>query len=190
MRYELTDHEWATIKPMLPNKPRGVPRVNDRRILNGIFRVLRSGAPWRDLPDSFGPYTTCYNRFVRWRRAVTLHHFALVNLHIKPTKIGPNVLGGLLFGVGFALIGYCPGTVAAALGQGSWGAVFGMLGLIAGSWLYAEASGPLKKTIDTWGNLGKLRLYDVVRIPRAVMVASTAVVITGVLLVINAFSVR
>jgi transposase len=69
MRYELTDDEWAAIKPMLPNKPRGVPRVNDRRVLNGIFWVLRSGAPWRDLPDSFGPYTTCYNRFVRWRRA-------------------------------------------------------------------------------------------------------------------------
>ena len=68
MRYELADYEWAAIKPMLPNKPRGVPRVNDRRILNGIFWVLRSGAPWRDLPDHFGPYTTCYNRFVRWRR--------------------------------------------------------------------------------------------------------------------------
>jgi transposase len=47
----------------------GVPRVNDRRVLNGIFWVLRSGAPWRDLPGAFGPYTTCYNRFVRWRRA-------------------------------------------------------------------------------------------------------------------------
>jgi transposase len=69
MRYELTDYEWTSIKPMLPNKPRGVPRVNDRRVLNGIFWVLRSGAPWRDLPDNFGPYTTCYNRFVRWRRA-------------------------------------------------------------------------------------------------------------------------
>src|SRR5712691_11262536 len=69
MRYELTDFEWAAIKPFLPNKPRGVPRVNDRRVLNGIFWVLRSGAPWRDLPLSFGPRTTCYNRFVRWRRA-------------------------------------------------------------------------------------------------------------------------
>jgi transposase len=69
MRYELTDHEWSAIKPMLPNKPRGVPRVNDRRVLNGFFWVLRSGAPWRDLPQEFGPYTTCYNRFVRWRRA-------------------------------------------------------------------------------------------------------------------------
>ena len=69
MRYELSDDEWTAIKPMLPNKPRGVPRVNDRRVLNGIFWVLRSGAPWRDLPNNFGPYTTCYNRFVRWRRA-------------------------------------------------------------------------------------------------------------------------
>jgi transposase len=69
MRYELTDYEWATIKRMLPNKPRGVPRVNDRRVLNGIFWVLRSGAPWRDLPENYGPYTTCYNRFVRWRQA-------------------------------------------------------------------------------------------------------------------------
>jgi transposase len=69
MRYELTDYEWAAIKPFMPNKPRGVPRVDDRRVLNGIFWVLHSGAPWRDLPESFGPYTTCYNRFVRWRRA-------------------------------------------------------------------------------------------------------------------------
>jgi transposase len=69
MRYELTDYEWTVIKPFLPHKPRGVPRVNDRRVLNGIFWVLRSGAPWRDLPDNFGPYTTCHNRFVRWRRA-------------------------------------------------------------------------------------------------------------------------
>ena len=46
MRYELTDYEWTAIKPFLPNKSRGVPRVNDRRVLNGIFWVLRSGAPW------------------------------------------------------------------------------------------------------------------------------------------------
>jgi transposase len=63
MRHEFADREWAA------NKPRGVARVNDRRVLNGIFWVLRSGAPWRDLPGSFGPYSTCYNRVVRWRRA-------------------------------------------------------------------------------------------------------------------------
>ncbi len=65
-RYDLTDFEWSVIEPLLPNKPRGVPRVDDRRVLNGIFWVLRSGAPWRDLPERYGPYTTCYNR---WRKA-------------------------------------------------------------------------------------------------------------------------
>ncbi|MBM7486791.1 transposase [Bradyrhizobium canariense] len=69
MRYELTNHEWFAIEPILPNKSRGEPRVNDRRVLNGIFWILRSGAPWRDLPENFGPNTTYYNRFVRWRRA-------------------------------------------------------------------------------------------------------------------------
>lgn len=54
-RYDLTDFEWRVIEPLLPNKTRGVPRVDDRRVLNGIFWVLRSGAPWRDLPERYGP---------------------------------------------------------------------------------------------------------------------------------------
>ena len=53
MHYELSDYEWTAIKPMLRNKQRGVRRVNDRRVLNGIFWVLRSGAPWRDLPGQW-----------------------------------------------------------------------------------------------------------------------------------------
>jgi transposase len=68
MRCELTDYEWAAIKLFLPNKPRVVPRVNDRRVLNGTIWVLRSGAWWCDLPDNFGRYTACCNRLVRWRR--------------------------------------------------------------------------------------------------------------------------
>ena len=68
-RYDLTDFEWSVIEPLLPNKPRGVPRVDDRRVLSGIFWILRSGAPWRDLPERYGPYTTSYNRFNRWRKA-------------------------------------------------------------------------------------------------------------------------
>ena len=61
MRYELSDDEWTTIGKMLPNKARGVPRADNRRVLNSIFWVLRSGAPWHDLPSAFDPYTTCYN---------------------------------------------------------------------------------------------------------------------------------
>ena len=68
-RYDMTDFEWSVIQPLLPNKPRGVPRVDDRRVLNGIFWVLRSGAPWADLPERYGPRTTVYNRFNRWRKA-------------------------------------------------------------------------------------------------------------------------
>ena len=67
MRYELADYEWSAIKPMLPNKTRGVRRVNDRRLLNGIFWVLHSGAPWRDLPENYGPYTLASIRI--WLRA-------------------------------------------------------------------------------------------------------------------------
>jgi len=82
-RYDLTEKEWQAIKPHLPNKPRGVARVDDRRVLNGIFWVLRSGAFWSDLPERYGPPTTIYNRFNRWRKAgvwdrlmdeITKHH--------------------------------------------------------------------------------------------------------------------
>lgn len=47
-RFDLTDFEWSVIEPLLPNKPRGVPRVDDRRVLNGTFWRLRTGAPWAD----------------------------------------------------------------------------------------------------------------------------------------------
>jgi transposase len=67
--YELTDFEWKVIEPLLPNKPRGVPRVDDRRVLNGILWILGTGAPWHALPKEFGPYQTCHGRFVLWRKA-------------------------------------------------------------------------------------------------------------------------
>ena len=107
-----------------------------------------------------------------------LHRFAKVNLHIQPTRLGPNIIGGLLFGTGFALIGYCPGTAAAALGQGSWDALFGMAGLVAGSWLYAELSGVLKQTVEKWGDLGKITLPDLLHVPRLPFAIALAVLLT------------
>jgi transposase len=88
MRYELTDCEWTAIRPMLPTKTRGVSGVDDRRVLNGIFWVLRSGAPWRVLPNCYGPYTTCYNRFVRWRRAGLWSR-------LMSARRAPNIVAGL-----------------------------------------------------------------------------------------------
>lgn len=68
-RFDLSDVEWGVIQPLLPNKVRGVARVDDRRVLNGIFYILRTGSPWRDLPERYGPYTTVYNRYNRWAKA-------------------------------------------------------------------------------------------------------------------------
>ena len=83
MRYDLTDAEWSVIKPLLPMNRRGVKPRNNRRVLNGIFWVLRTGAPWRDLPGRYGPYTTAYNRFNRWRKDGTWDHLmdAVVSAH-------------------------------------------------------------------------------------------------------------
>jgi len=95
----------------------------------------------------------------------TLHALGLAELHIKPTRYAANILGGLLFGVGFALIGYCPGTGAAALGQGNYDAIPGIIGLLAGSYLYAEFSAKLGKTVERWGDRGKLTLPELVHVP-------------------------
>lgn len=119
-----------------------------------------------------------------------LHHFAKVNLHIKPTRIGANIIGGLMFGAGFALMGYCPGTAAAALGQGSWDALFGMAGLIAGSWIFAELSGWTKRTIEKWGDLGKVLLPDLLPVPRGVFVVGFASALTAILMLLRQFATR
>ena len=65
----LSDAQFARIQPLLPNKVRGVPRVDDRRVISGIIHVIRNGLRWRDAPSEYGPHKTLYNRFVRWSRA-------------------------------------------------------------------------------------------------------------------------
>lgn len=96
----------------------------------------------------------------------SLHTQGLVKLHIKPTRYAANIIGGLLFGVGFALLGYCPGTGAAALGQGNWDAIAGVIGLIAGSYLFAEMSGWLGRTVMKWGDRGERTLPEIVHMQR------------------------
>ena len=65
----LSDDQFARLKPLLPNKPRGVPRVDDRRVISGIIHVIRNGLMWKDAPLVYGPHKTLYNRFVRWSKA-------------------------------------------------------------------------------------------------------------------------
>lgn len=66
--YWLTDEEWAKLQPLLPRGRPGPRREDDRRVISGILHMLRSGAPWRQTPAEYGPYTTVYNRFNRWSR--------------------------------------------------------------------------------------------------------------------------
>ncbi|MFW6352924.1 MAG: YeeE/YedE thiosulfate transporter family protein [Verrucomicrobiota bacterium] len=108
----------------------------------------------------------------------------------KPLILGATLIGGLLFGAGFALSGYCPGTAAAALGQGNGDALFSILGLVAGSYLYAVCSGPLGRTVKTWGDRGKPLLPDLVRLPRPVFVGLCAVILVGVLVLLEVVAER
>ncbi|MBA4358255.1 MAG: YeeE/YedE thiosulfate transporter family protein [Humidesulfovibrio sp.] len=82
----------------------------------------------------------------------------LAKLAIKPLVLGGNVLGGLIFGAGWALLGYCPGTAAAALGEGRLDALAGLAGMLLGAAVFAEAYPLLKTTVLTWGDYGKLTL--------------------------------
>ena len=68
-RSDMSDLEWEFIKAVLPNNTRDKKRVDDRRVLDGIFYVLRTGIPWADLPERYRPPTTVYNRFNRWSYA-------------------------------------------------------------------------------------------------------------------------
>ena len=63
----LSNAQMERLRPYFP-KSHGMPRVDDRRVLIGIYWRLRTGSPWADIPERYGPYTTCYNRFVRWAR--------------------------------------------------------------------------------------------------------------------------
>lgn len=117
-----------------------------------------------------------------------LRKSAKIKFHIKPTKFTSNIIGGLLFGVGFAFAGYCPGTGAAGLGQGDLPAIIFMIGLVAGSYLFAECSGFLKRTIDKWGNKGKITLHTALRTNTGPSVALFAVVVIGALIFINSIN--
>jgi uncharacterized membrane protein YedE/YeeE len=81
-------------------------------------------------------------------------------LSIKATILGPVIIGGLIFGLGWGLLGYCPGTSMGALGEGRWDAVWGILGMIAGAAVFAEVYPALQKTVYTWGDFGKITLPE------------------------------
>ena len=93
-----------------------------------------------------------------------LKDLGLVQLSIKSTILGGVILGGLTFGVGWGLLGYCPGTSLGALGEGRWDAVWGIVGMLIGAALYAEAYPFMKRTVLIWGDYGKITLPEILGI--------------------------
>ncbi|HUV40102.1 MAG TPA: YeeE/YedE thiosulfate transporter family protein, partial [Planctomycetota bacterium] len=99
-----------------------------------------------------------------------LVHFGLASLSVKPARLGANVIGGLLFGAGWALFGYCPGTSLGALGEGRWHVLAGIAGMLVGAGVYAEVAPFMMRTVGTWGDFGRVTLPDVLGVsPRAVI---------------------
>jgi transposase len=87
-RGELTDKAWKQIIALLPeNGRRGQQWKDHRKVINGILWKLRTGAPWRDLPSRYGPWQTCYDRFVRWRRDGTWDRL-LAHVQSKSDAVG------------------------------------------------------------------------------------------------------
>jgi len=83
-----------------------------------------------------------------------------IALSHKPMNAGAIVVGGLLFGAGWSVMGYCPGTSIGALGEGRWHAIFAVLGMLAGAALYAELYPALKATVLAWKDFGKIGLPE------------------------------
>ena len=99
-----------------------------------------------------------------------LKDLGLVRLSVKPTNLGANIIGGLIFGAGWGLLGYCPGTSAGALGEGRWDSLWGILGMLVGAAVFAEVYPALKTSILTWGKLGKITLPQVLGVNHWVIV--------------------
>ena len=99
-----------------------------------------------------------------------LKDLGLVKLSVKPTNLGANIIGGLIFGAGWGLLGYCPGTSAGALGEGRWDSLWGILGMQVGAAIFAEVYPVLKTSILTWGKLGKITLPQVLGVNHWIIV--------------------
>jgi hypothetical protein len=110
-----------------------------------------------------------------------LRQLGLVRLHLREASVGGNVLGGLVFGAGFALLGYCPATALGAAAQGRLDAlVGGLTGMLVGSFAFAQAYSALKGVLS-WGKMGKVTLWQVLGVSPWVVVIPLCVLLAALM---------
>lgn len=109
-----------------------------------------------------------------------LYDLGLVKLSIKSTILGANILGGLIFGLGWGMLGYCPGTQLGALGEGRWDALWGILGMLLGAAVFAETYPFLEATVLTWGDFGKITIPGLLGVNHWFVIAF--MIVAGILL--------
>ena len=106
-----------------------------------------------------------------------LKDLGLINLSLKGTSIGAQVLGGTLFGIGWAILGYCPGTAGGALGEGRIDAIWGILGMLFGGGIYALAYPFFKANVISLGNFGKITLPQILGVNHWIIIVLFVVLI-------------
>lgn len=109
----------------------------------------------------------------------TLRALGAATLHIKPAQLAAVSIGGLIFGVGMVLLGYCPGTGVAAAAEGRRDALFGVAGMLCGAGLFAEVYGVLSKSVMSWFDLGPATLPELTGVPVWLIFAVLAAVAVG-----------
>ena len=112
-----------------------------------------------------------------------LRSIGLAQLRIKPGSVGKSVIGGLIFGVGFALLGYCFGTMMGVVGEGSLDALFGgIIGMLIGTWIFAAIYPLLEKTILNKGDFGDITFPELFDVNPWFIVIPAAIVLTALLM--------
>ena len=110
---------------------------------------------------------------------LALHEMGLITLSLKAMNLGGILVGGALFGVGWAVMGYCPGTSIGAMGEGRWPAIFGVIGMVVGAGIYAEMYPFFKSTVLAWSDLGKVGLPEVIGVNHWIVAMVFAVITLG-----------
>jgi uncharacterized membrane protein YedE/YeeE len=117
-----------------------------------------------------------------------LRSLGLAQLHPKPGSFGASVIGGLLFGIGFGILGYCPGTVAGAVGQGALDALFGgVIGMVIGAGIFAALYPKLQQTILSKGDFGELTLPTLFKVNAWILVIPVATALIALLWLMERF---